>query len=76
MNQTKLNIKTKMQKYNIFIGKKLSTKVSQIAKSNSINSKKCLIVVDNNVPKKFIFNIKKSLKNIARLTAIIKYKFL
>ena len=63
MRQNKLNIKTKTQKYPIFIGKKLSTKVSQIAKSNFINSKKCLLVVDNNIPKKFISNIKKSLKN-------------
>ena len=63
MNQTKLNIETKTQKYPIFIGNKLSTKISKIAKSNSINFKKCLLVLDNNVPKKFISNIKKSLKN-------------
>ncbi len=63
MIKNKLNIETKTQKYPIFIGRKLSTKVSQIAKSNSINFKKCLLVIDNNVPKKFIYNIKKSLKN-------------
>ena len=63
MNQSKLNIETKTQKYSIFIGDKLSTKVLQIAKSNYIDFKKCLIVLDNKVPKKFISNIKKSLKN-------------
>ena len=63
MNQAKLNIETKTQKYTIFIGNKLSTKISNIAKSNFINFKKCLLVLDNNVPKKFISNIKKSLKN-------------
>ena len=63
MNKTKLNIETKTQKYSIFIGNKLTTKVLQIANSNSINFKKCLLVLDNNVPKKFISNIKKSLKN-------------
>ena len=63
MNQIKLNIETKTQKYSIFIGDKLSTKVLQIAKSNSIDFKKCLLVLDNKVPKKFVSNIKKSLSN-------------
>ena len=63
MKQTKLNIKTKTQKYPIFIGKELSTKISRIAKSNSIDFKKCLLVVDYNVPKKFVSKITKSLEN-------------
>ena len=63
MKQAKLNIKTKTQNYSIFIGKELSTKISQIAKSNSINFKKCLLVVDYNVPKKFVSKITKSLEN-------------
>ena len=63
MNQIKLNIETKTQKYPIYIGKKLSANISKIAKSNSINFNRCLLVVDSNVPKKFVSIIKKSLKN-------------
>ena len=37
MNQIKLNIETKTQKYTILIGKKLSANISQIIRSNSIN---------------------------------------
>ena len=63
MKQTRLNIVTKTEKYPIIIGSNLTSSVSKIFKSNSIDFNKCLIVVDKNVPKKFISNIKKSLKN-------------
>jgi len=63
MNQIKLNIKTKTQKYPILIGKKISANISQITKSNLIDFNRCLLVVDSNVPKKFVSIIKKSLKN-------------
>ncbi len=63
MKQIKLNITTKTEKYPIIIGSNLTSKVLQIFKSNSINFEKCFLVVDKNVPKKFIFNIKKSLNN-------------
>ncbi len=63
MNQIKLNIETNTHKYPILIGKKLSANISQIIKSNSINFNKCLLVVDINVPKKFVSTIKKSLRN-------------
>ena len=62
MKQIKLNIKTKTQKYPIIIGSNLTSNISNIIRKNSINFRKCLIVVDKNIPKKFIFNIKKSLK--------------
>ena len=62
MKQIKLNIKTKTQKYPINIGSNLTSNISNIIRKNSINFRKCLIVVDKNIPKKFIFNIKKSLK--------------
>ena len=45
------------------IGKKLSANISKITKFNSINFNRCLLVVDSNVPKKFVSIIKKSLKN-------------
>ncbi len=63
MKQIKLYITTKTEKYPIIIGSNLTSKVLQIFKSNSINFEKCFLVVDKNVPKKFILNIKKSLNN-------------
>ncbi len=63
MKQTRLNIVTKTEKYPIIIGSNLTSSLLKIFKSNSIDFNKCLIVVDKNVPKKFISNIKKSLKN-------------
>ena len=63
MKQTKLNIVTKNEKYPIIIGSNLTSGISKIFTQNSINFEKCLIVADNNVPKKFISNIKRSLKN-------------
>ena len=63
MSQIKLNINTETQNYSIVIGKNLCSKTLQILKSNFIYFKKCLLVVDNNVPKKFISSIKKSLKH-------------
>ena len=62
MKQIKLNIKTKTQKYPIVIGSNLTSNISNIIRKNSINFRQCLIIVDKNIPKKFIFNIKKSLK--------------
>jgi 3-dehydroquinate synthase len=57
----KLKINTKTQQYPIIIGSNLSSKVSKIINENSINFKQCLLVVDKNVSKKNISNIKKSL---------------
>ena len=62
MKQVKLNIKTKTQKYPIIIGSNLTSNIFNIIKKNSITFKKCLVIVDKNIPKKFISNIKKSLK--------------
>ena len=63
MKQTRLNIETKTEKYPIIIGSNLTSSLSKIFKSNSIDFDKCLIVVDKNVPKKFISKIKRSLKD-------------
>ena len=72
MNQIKLNIETKTQKYPIYIGKKVSANICQITKSNSIKFERCLLVVDNNVPKKFVSVIRKSLKNKKSYTYYFK----
>ena len=62
MKQIRLNVKTKTQKYPIIIGKHLCSKISQLSKVNKIYFKKCLLIVDKNIPKKFVSKIKKSLK--------------
>ena len=61
MKLTKLKINTKTQQYSILIGSNLCSNISKIIKDNSINFNQCLIVVDDNVPKKIVLKIKKSL---------------
>ncbi len=63
MKQTKLTIVTKTEKYPIIIGSNLILNLSKIFKLNSINFDKCLIVIDKKIPKKFVSNLKLSLKN-------------
>ena len=58
----KITINTNSQKYPIIIGSKLISNLQRIIKNNSINFLKCLLVVDNNVPKEKIDVIKNSLK--------------
>ena len=62
MKPIKLKIETKTQKYPIIIGSNLITNFSKIIKNNSLIFNQCLLVVDKNVPKKFITKIKNSLK--------------
>ena len=62
MKPIKLNIETKTQKYPIIIGSNLITNFSKIIKNNSLTFNQCLLVVDKNVPKKFITKMKNSLK--------------
>tara|TARA_B100000035_G_scaffold71784_1_gene59092 strand:+ start:305 stop:1411 length:1107 start_codon:yes stop_codon:yes gene_type:complete len=62
MKPIKLVIKTKIQKYPIIIGKNLLTNILGITKKNSIKFRKCLLVIDKNIPKNIIVKIKKSLK--------------
>ena len=57
MKITKLKIKTKTQKYPIIIGYNLVSNILKITKNNSINFKKCLLIIDKNIPKKFILKL-------------------
>ena len=61
MKPIKLKINTKTQNYSIIIGSNLTSKINQILKNNSLDFKKCLLVIDNNIPKKIYLGIKKSL---------------
>ena len=62
MSPIKLNIKTNTHKYPIIIGSNLIEKITKIIKNNSLQFKRCLLVVDSNIPKKNISKIRKSLK--------------
>ncbi len=70
MNPIKLVVKTRTEKYPIIIGKNLILKMPKILKKNSINFSKCLVVIDKNVPRKFIIQIKNSLKKKLQITFI------
>ena len=63
MKTIKLIVKTGTQKYPIFIGSNLISKISKIMNDNSIEFKKCLLIIDRNVPKKLVNKIKNALKN-------------
>ena len=64
MKPTKIIVKTKNEKYPILIGRNLIANFSSLLRKNSITFKKCLIVIDKNVPKDSLINITKSFKNI------------
>ena len=49
MKPIKLIVKTNSEKYPIIIGRNLISNLSQILKKNSINFKKCLLVLDKNI---------------------------
>ncbi|MBD1164191.1 3-dehydroquinate synthase [Pelagibacterales bacterium SAG-MED13] len=69
MNPVKLIVKTKSDTYPIIIGKNIISNISKIFVANSFRCRKCLLIIDKNVPNKNILKISKSLKNIE----IIKY---
>ena len=61
MKPIKLKINTKTQTYPIIIGSNLVSNILNIAKNNSLNFKKCLLVIDKNISSKIITKVKKSL---------------
>ena len=62
MKAINLKINTGQNKYSMLIGQNLISKIDTILKVNSINFKKCLFVIDKNVPKKQISILRKVLK--------------
>ena len=62
MNASKLRIKTKNQSYNVIVGNNLIKDLLKILNENLINFNKCLLVIDNKVPKKLIIKINFLLK--------------
>ena len=61
MKIKKLSVNTKSLNYKILIGENLISKLSVLFYENSINFKKCLLLIDKNIPKKYVSKIKKSL---------------
>ncbi len=72
MSAIKLKIKTKDQRYPIFIGSGLITKLPKLLKNCSIKFTKCLLVIDNKVPKTLVNKILKSLPK--KQTTIYSFK--
>jgi len=62
MRPIKLIVKTNSDKYPIIIGRNLISNLEQILKKNSISFKKCLLVLDKNIPNRYIKQISNSLK--------------
>ena len=62
MRPIKLIVKTNSEKYPIIIGRNLISNLSQILKKNSISFKKCFLVLDKNIPNRYIKQISNSLK--------------
>ena len=62
MKPIKLIVKTKSDSYPILIGSNIIKDLTLHLRKNSINFNKCLLIIDNNVPKKMISKITRSLK--------------
>ena len=63
MKAVNIKIKTKNNSYSIVIGNNLIKNLMKVIKRNSLDFNRCLIIVDKNVPKKFLNQIKLSLFN-------------
>ena len=63
MKINKIKINTTTKNYSIIIGENLISKIDQILVNNRIFFDKCLIVIDNKIPKKFRILLLRNLKN-------------
>ena len=70
MKTNKLSVNTVSQKYPIIIGSGIIADLDKILTKNSIRFDKCLIIIDNKVPKYFV---KKILKSITDSNKYIYY---
>ena len=61
MNTIKLQINTNNHKYPIIIGSNLIAKLSKLLNYNSVKFNKCLLVIDNKIPKNLINKLTNSL---------------
>jgi len=70
MSSIKLQVTTIDQKYTIVIGKNILNKLQNFLQENLINFNQCLVVADNNVPKKLI---DKALSSLPKKKTILHY---
>ena len=63
MKDYKLVINTKTKKYPIYIGHNILKTSNKIFRNNKLDIKKCLVVVDKNVPRKNVLILKKNIKS-------------
>ena len=61
MKAINIKIKTKNNSYSIVIGNNLIKNLMKVIKKNSLDFNRCLIIVDKNIPKKILNQIKLSL---------------
>ena len=71
MSQLKIKIRTNNQAYNVIIGNDLTKDLLKILKDNLINFNKCLLVIDNKVPKNFVNKINFLLKKKINLSTFL-----
>jgi 3-dehydroquinate synthase/shikimate kinase/3-dehydroquinate synthase len=70
MSLLKLKIKTGNQKYPIFIGNNILSRLPKLLKENLINFNQCLVVVDKNVPRRLVYKV---LKSFSKKKIILHY---
>jgi len=70
MSLLKLQIKTGSQKYPIFIGNNILSKLQKLLKKNLVNFNQCLVVVDKNVPKRLV---NKALTSLSKKKITVHY---
>ena len=63
MRPIKLIVNTNSEKYPVIIGRNLISNLSQILKKNSISFKKCFLVLDRNIPNKYVKQISNTLRS-------------
>ena len=71
MKYSIIKIKTRNESYNVFTGNNLISNLTKILKSSSISFDKCLLVIDNKVPKKFVKKINLLLKKKINFNIIL-----
>ena len=69
MTVIKLIVKTKTEKYPVLIGSNIINQLSKILKVNSVNYKKCLLIIDKKIPN----NMKNNVINNFKKNQLFKY---
>ena len=67
MKPIKLIVKTDSKKYPIIIGSNLISNLPKILQNNAIQFNKCFFVIDKNIPKKIVAQLKKKFKKNSHL---------